>query len=283
MVIPRPAPTGDPDAAITAAADDAPCDIATVALAFSERTRPGDSFSAARRHLAALATDLADELRDRGGPDLPIDRAAVALARVMAERHGYEGDARTYDDLANADLARVIERRRGLPVALGILYMHAARAQGWEAHGLDFPRHFLIRIGTGGGRAIVDPFARGHTHDAASLRALLVETGGPGAVLAPQHYAVVPDRAVLLRLQNNRKLRLVRLGRTEDALGVVDGMLLLAPDDSRLWYDSGRLAAHAGRLSQAVTALEQARELARTPDARQQATAALQALRGRLN
>ena len=42
----------------------------------------------------------------------------------------YRGDEETYDDLDNANLMRVIERRKGLPVALGILYLYAARSQG---------------------------------------------------------------------------------------------------------------------------------------------------------
>jgi len=59
--------------------------------------------------------------------------AWAALTQVMAEEHGYGGDRQHYDDLQNANLIRVIDRRRGLPVALGILYLHAARAQGWRA------------------------------------------------------------------------------------------------------------------------------------------------------
>ena len=54
--------------------------------------------------------------------------------------------ASTYDDPQNADLMAVIDRRRGLPVALGILYIHAARAAGLEASGLNTPDHFLLQL-----------------------------------------------------------------------------------------------------------------------------------------
>ena len=67
------------------------------------------------------------------------DAPPRALARTFCERFDYRGDSETYDDTQNADLIRVIRRRRGLPVALGILYLHAARAQGWPAVGLNFP------------------------------------------------------------------------------------------------------------------------------------------------
>ena len=67
-------------------------------------------------------------------------------AEILAERHRLLGDDQTYDDLENANLISVIDRRRGLPVALSILYIHAARRQGWPVEGSNFPGHFLIRL-----------------------------------------------------------------------------------------------------------------------------------------
>ncbi len=64
---------------------------------------------------------------------------AGALAGLMTGRWRYPGDRDSYDDPANANLIRVIERRRGLPVALGVLWLHCARAAGWDAFGVDFP------------------------------------------------------------------------------------------------------------------------------------------------
>lgn len=99
---------------------------------------------------------------------------AAALAEAM-RRQGYAGDVLTYDDLQNANLIRVIDRRKGLPVALGILWIHAARARGWRADGLAFPGHFLVRLEH---RVIVDPFNEGRLCDAAFLRRLLRATAG---------------------------------------------------------------------------------------------------------
>ena len=72
-----------------------------------------------REHLAALVNDLAAE-RDRMGPrqsETLAGRAEI-LAAIVSGRHEFTGDRETYDDLANANLISVIERRRGLPVAL---------------------------------------------------------------------------------------------------------------------------------------------------------------------
>ena len=77
-----------------------------------------------RQHAAAMASDLADLVRRRGA-------SPEGLAEIIARSYAYRGDTESYDDLQNADLVRVMERRKGLPVALSILYLHVARAQGW--------------------------------------------------------------------------------------------------------------------------------------------------------
>src|SRR5262245_59808717 len=143
-----------------------------------------------RQHVASMAADLADLVRRRGA-------AAERLADVIARAYGYRGDSVTYDDLQNADLARVIERRQGLPVALSILYLHVARAQGWDAEGLAFPGHFLIRVAIDGARHVIDPFHDGAVRHAAQLRDLVRRVLGPDAELQPGHFDAVSDRDVL--------------------------------------------------------------------------------------
>src|SRR3546814_4700292 len=141
---------------------------------------------------------------------------------VLVERYGYRGDGETYDDMVNANLMRVIDRRRGLPVALGILYLHGARAQGWAICGLNFPGHFLLRLDLGAERSIIDPFNGGQTRDAVALRALLKGMAGENAELRPEHTRPVGCRDVLLRLQNNIKLRYVQEERSVDALAILE-------------------------------------------------------------
>src|SRR6185437_11513778 len=90
--------------------------------------------------------------------EVGIQDKAEVLAGLLVRDFNYQGDLETYDDLANANIIRVIERRRGLPVALGILWLHAARAAGWACHGIDFPAHFLIALEDAGKRVALDVF-----------------------------------------------------------------------------------------------------------------------------
>jgi regulator of sirC expression with transglutaminase-like and TPR domain len=208
------------------------------------------------------------------------DRVA-ALNAVIVGRYGYQGDTLTYEDLQNADLVRVVDRRKGLPVALGILYIHAARAQGWDMVGLAFPGHFLVRL-EAGGRAILDPFHGGEVRDANALRDLLKAIGGNDAELAPAHYAPVSDRDILLRLQNNIKLRLVNGQQLGKALAVIEGMMLFAPGESGLLREAGLINAQLGNLKTAVEQIEQFMAVAPDEAQRQQAARLLERLKGQL-
>jgi regulator of sirC expression with transglutaminase-like and TPR domain len=226
-----------------------PLPIAEAALALAALDRPGVDLERYRRHLDALTGDVAAA----GAADPP-----EALVAAIHRTHGYAGDRLTYDDLQNANLMRVIDRRKGLPVALGILYVHAGRARGWRLAGMAFPGHFLLRLEAAGAQWILDPFAGAVVADAAELRRLLQAVGGGERALAPEHYAEVGDREVLLRLQNNLKTRMIDAGRAEDALEIVERMLLLAPARAELLRDRGRIEAALGNLGAAIRSLEAA-------------------------
>jgi len=231
------------------------------------------------QHVAAIGADLADLVRRRGAQP-------ERLGEVIAQAYGYRGDSETYDDLQNADVARVLERRKGLPVALAILYLHVARAQGWAAEGLAFPGHFLIRVEIEGARHVLDPFNDGQVIEAPELRSLLQRVLGPDARLASEHFDPVPDRDVLLRLENNVRLRLAKREDWPAAARSLDRMLTIAPDRAELLFEAGQINARLDKRRAAIAAFERflATEAAKAePTLSQRASALLQELRRGLN
>ena len=251
-------------------------DIAGTALLLASLDRPGVSLDRYHDHLDLIAGDLAKAANGLNS----LNEKVAALNQAMFAAYGYEGDRRTYDDLQNANLIRVIDRRRGLPVALGILMIHAARAQGWDMSGLCFPGHFLLRLDHQGQRAILDPFEQGKPKTAADLRALLRTQGDEAAELHPEHYEAASDREVLVRLQNNIKLRQTLRGDSLAAATTLETMLLIAPQDKRLWREKALLAAQLGRIDGAVAALEEYISREKLDGPRHDAALLLQKLRG---
>lgn len=251
---------------------------AALTLSVLRRDEPVD-LAPFRQHVASMASDLADLVRRRGA-------SPEALAEVIARSYGYRGDTESYDDLQNADLVRVIERRKGLPVALSILYLDVARRQGWEAEGLAFPAHFLIRIGIDGARHVVDPFHDGTGRDAADLRGLLRQVLGAEAELSPRHFDPVPDRDVLLRLENNVRLRLANREDWPAAAQSLDRMLAIAPDRPELLFEAGQLNARLDKRRAAIAAFERFLDIegaSGDPALRARASSLLQELRRGLN
>jgi len=234
-----------------AAEPDPQHEIAEAALALAVLGEPHADIGRYRRHLSEIAETVA---ATRGEPS--IEGNVAALNEALVARMGYRGDEDNYDDLQNANLMRVIDRRRGMPVTLGILYLHAARSQGWEMVGLNFPRRFLVRLETHGRRIIIDPFGGGTTPDAAELRRMLKAGGADADQLNPDYYAPVSDRSILLRLQNNLRYRLIGSDRFDEATRVVESMLMFAPEEAELWRDIALLHAHLGHYDQAVEAIE---------------------------
>ncbi len=92
------------------------------------------------RDLAAVL-DMADEasiarLTERLKGESPEE----ALAETMAGDLRLSGDLITYDHPDNADVIAVADRRKGLPVSLGMFYLHAGRGCGLDRARRRLPR-----------------------------------------------------------------------------------------------------------------------------------------------
>ncbi len=273
----------DPRAALDAIGQlpDTEIDIADAALQFARVDVPDSAWLAARQHLSDLARDavaLAAEVR---AGDLAA--RAAALADLLAVKYRYGGDADTYDDVANANLIRVIERRQGLPVALGVLWLHAARATGWEAHGVDFPSHFLIALEGKGTKTVLDVFSGGTTLDARSLRGLLKQIEGEKAELRPGLLQPMSTRAVLLRLQNNIKLRRLHAGHLRAALACAEDMLRIAPDQAALWRETALMNQRLDQVAAALRCFERFLTLVPEGEMAARTRNIMEELRARLN
>ena len=281
---------GDPRRALEAIGTlpDTEIDIAGAALQLGRVDAPGADWQAAAEQLSALARDAV--ALDAGGD---VSARAEALAGLISGRYGFMGDAETYDDPANANLIQVVERHRGLPVALGVIWLHCARSAGWDAHGLDFPGHFLLSLAGAPPRnkqrqpapqnAVLDVFSGGTPLDAQDLRELVKRVEGPAAELRPGLLAPMSTRAVLLRLQNNIKGRRLAMGDLPGALACAEDMLLIAPDAAPLWRETALMHQRLDQVAAAVRCFERFLQLVPKGDVAARVRSAMDELRGRLN
>ncbi len=228
-------------------------DIAEVALLLSALDRRGVALGPYRAHLA----DIARAIRARRGMPEAAMRREI-LSDVLHEEFGYFGDGDLFEAPENANLIDVIDRRVGLPVALGILYLHAARAAGWQAHGISFPGHFLVQVEGDDGAALMDPFAGGRAMEPADLYGILHRMMGRSARLEENHLEPVSDRAVLIRLLNNLKARALRSGDNTRALELLDRMIIVLPNEAAFPFEQGKLLTREGQPTAAKAKFEAA-------------------------
>ena len=88
---------------------------------------------------------------------------------------------------------------------------------------------------------------------------------------------------MLLRLQNNLKLRLIQGQQLDRAAEILDGMLTIAPERAALWREAGLVNAHIGNFRTAVAALEIYLERESRESARQEAAALIEDLLRKIN
>lgn len=246
------------EASLKRARRDTGFDLGETALVLASRRRPGVPLGPYRRHLARLAEETAAYVHassPRGTQATPLALRAEALRQVIGKRYRYQGSEAALEESDGANLMRVIDYRSGLPVALAIFYLQAARALSWPAVGIDFPVRFLVRLEAAGERVILDPFEGGRMLAPRDLRAMLTAEAGNGAAFTFADMVETDGRAVLLKLQQEAKIRLVEEERFQDAAETAETAALLDPTNPAPWRDMGFLFAHAGETKRAVDAL----------------------------
>lgn len=221
------------------------------------------------------------ELKDLAGDAASPSDQAELLAQILADRHGFCGDAASYDAPLNADMIRVLDRRKGLPVSLSILYVALARRVDWPAAALNTPGHVLVRIGDGDGAVVIDPFNEGSIVSTDTLLNLLRNALGPDATFDRGHLAPMSNRMVLVRLLLNQATRAEQAGDNDRARIIYERMVGVAPSNAQGWWDLARLQLGAGLVEDARTSLSSMLEVTRDADMRAHVAAALEALAGR--
>ena len=209
------------------------------------------------------ARDLASEAEARLKGRLKRESPEEALAETMCGDLQLSGDVISYDHPDNADIIAVCQRRKGIPVALGVFYLDAARRCGLDVKGVDFPGHFLLRIETDEGPLALDPFSEGRVVLPSELTRRALHAGLTPDVADRLETLMSPasDRAVLIRLQNNIFARAAARGDYARAERSALRRALIDPTDHRPWLDVAAAREGQGALAGALQALARAQIL----------------------
>ncbi|WP_095144946.1 MULTISPECIES: SirB1 family protein [unclassified Pseudomonas] len=156
-----------------------------------------------------------------GLPMLPVSELGQPLLRRLNDM-GYQQDESSPLRPQAALLNKVLERRRGQPLALGLVALELARRLEIPMVGVNFPGHFLLRVP--GADHLLDPCGgrRLYPND---CRELLQRQFGPNMPLNAEHLLTCEPVQMLQRLSRN--LRQLHLSNDDNLNALIDAERVL--------------------------------------------------------
>lgn len=203
-------------------------------------------------------SDLGQQARARL-IDAPSGLRVEVFNRFMFEEVGFHGDEEDYYDPRNSYLHHVLDRRKGIPITLSVLYMLVGRSAGLEVEGVGLPGHFIVRVGEKElfETTLVDPFNRTTTTLREFQERLRQPELGqsfdePEEMYDENTYVVTTSRIVQRMLLNLHSIYLnANLHRL--ALATVERLIIIVKyGDAWQHKDRGELLAELGRLPEAI-------------------------------
>jgi len=239
-------------------------DLAEAALLIAQEEHPEMDVAAYLRRLDGLAAAVRARLPQAPEPTDIIDNLNIQLFR----EEGLTGNESEYYDPRNSFLNEVLDRKRGIPITLSVIYLEVGRRLGLPLVGVGFPGHFLVKYSGVNGEVVLDPFAGGVTLTREDLALQLRKMYGdanPFLSQIPQLLAPAGKKEILVRMLRNLKGIYLQKNDFARALAASDRILLVAPDLATEVRDRGAVHQRLGHLQAAQQDLR--RYLQMAPDA----------------
>jgi regulator of sirC expression with transglutaminase-like and TPR domain len=148
----------------------------------------------------ALLDHFAAEIRERIDFSETNKEILTTINNYVFDELGFSGDQESYYDPQNSYLNRVVDRRRGNPINLSLLYLLLARRLELPVAGIGLPGHFICRHQSTSEEIYIDPFHHGKFLTKADCIQYLV-SGSHG--LQDEFLAPVSTRRILMRICSN--------------------------------------------------------------------------------
>lgn len=238
--------------------------LAEGALLIAQEEYPALDVDAYLRRLDAMAAVVAERL----GLEIEPRRIVAHLNAYLFAEQGFRGNTEDYYDARNSFLNEVLERKKGIPITLAVVYIELARQVGLPIVGVGMPGHFLVRYSAHPTVFWIDPFYRGQILSREDCQQRLAEMYGQALAWSDDYLQPVSDHAILQRMLYNLKALYVQQGDHSRALRVVERLLLLRPGALTEVRDRGLLQAQLGRRDAAIDDLQHYLQLSpAAPDA----------------
>ncbi|MEO7728260.1 MAG: tetratricopeptide repeat protein [Burkholderiales bacterium] len=196
-----------------------------------------------RAYLAQL-DDLAATLKRRLRADISPADSIIALNRFLFDEHGFSGDAANYYDARNSFLNEVLDRKRGIPLTLALVYIEVGRRIGLPVQGVSFPAHFLVKCPLREGTVVLDPYAKGASlsFDDLRQRVKALRNGvEPTKSMIAAMLVAAGNKEILTRMLRNLKAIYSHHKEWMKALTATDRIISVTPEVAEEYRDRGMI------------------------------------------
>jgi regulator of sirC expression with transglutaminase-like and TPR domain len=149
---------------------------------------------------------------------------------------GFRGDTEDYYDPKNNFLNEVLDKKRGIPITLSIIYVEVAKRIGLDLKICGFPSHVVVKYGE---EVVLDPFGGGRLLSVEDLEEILYRNFGEEIEFSPEFLDELPEDKILIRIIRNLKNSYAQSYAYEKALRCANMILAVEPESPDEIRDKG--------------------------------------------
>lgn len=209
--------------------------------------------------------EMADVVRERIQETTLPEQHITELNRYLFQEKGFTGNTDNYYALGNNFLNFVLDKRTGIPITLGVVYIEVGRRAGLPLVGVNFPGHFLVRYQREHLDILLDVFENGSFMCEDALRAKLQETHGEAVPLESSMLTEATDKEILARILRNLTRAYTLLENYDKALTAAERITWLLPNAAADYRLLGYLQYKNHAYGEGIAAFETYLQLSDAP------------------
>ena len=227
-------------------APDEEIDLARAALLIAATEYPALNVERELFRLDGIAEGIAPRMED----DTPLYQLNM-LSEYLFDELKFAGNHTNYHDPRNSFLNDVIERRRGIPITLSLLYIEVGKRLGVPLVGIGMPGHFIVRH-RDELDVFVDPFHGGILLSKDECAERLKQVTQGALAWDSEFLAPVSSRAFIARMLRNLKVVYLQRRNYERVRDTIDRVIALLPQDAVEFRDRGVVNYRLGNYEEAL-------------------------------
>ena len=176
----------------------------------------------------SMLDNLAGEIRERLEPSMDLPAKLRALSSYLGDTQGYSSDEDHFNP-RNLYLDQVLARRKGMPIALSLVYSEVGARLGMLFEIIDLPNRLVMRTPSQDEDIYLDPYQHGELMTREECGKLTADVFGGMVHLSEEYFKPFTKKQLLVNLLSNLKMTHVRRRDYQHAIAAADRVALLNP------------------------------------------------------